>query len=379
MFISKDDAARFVTATLSAPEDGVCLSMQAVARMVVLLCDAALLPCCIIDETCSLAKSLYSVLSCFHNYDKRLYASEVEQNRILQLVVCLLDESHTLCGDDLVRKTITSYVNLVLDQIFIFISRRMLSVTHLQDYHQVNSYIIALRSFADEVDFVPKTKANLSKLQHMALQMLMAPTAPPLAHYFSMKVLSWISHWLRKHCHCTCDASGPCLVLQRLNMVMSYIVCEGRLNSPPVKRDTELKLTRDIQTLWGRLMSGYLEAGWSIVADFLHSCLKAEEVVISLRSVEDIVSDIARALEIGGRSMLVPVMNVLGVILPRCLASETLKLISICWSMIFELRKTELFWTAMEAFIQMLFQPSVMTISTYQDHLLQVSWHVYKY
>jgi hypothetical protein len=72
-------------------------------------------------------------------------------------------------------------------------------------------------------------------------------------------------------------------------------------------------------------------------------------------------------------------MNVLGNILPRCLVSETLKLISICWSMIFELRKTELFWTATEAFIQMLFQPSVMTAATYQDHLLQVSWHVYKY
>ncbi|XP_021924824.1 probable methyltransferase TARBP1 isoform X2 [Zootermopsis nevadensis] len=378
MFVSKDDAARFVTMTLSAPDDVVCLSMRGVARMVILLCDAALLPCCMIDKTCSLANLLYSILSCFHNCDKRLYASEAEQNRTLQLVVCLLNESHTACGDDLIRKTIISYVNSMMDQIFICISRRMLSAIHLQDYHLVNSYLLALSSFADEVDFVLQAKTHLSKLQDTALQVLVAP-APPMSYYFSMKVLSWISHWLQKHCHCTCDASGPCVILQRQGLVIHHIICERRLNSPPVKQNTELELTRDLQTLWGRMISGYLEAGWSVVADFLHSCHKAEDLVLSLRSVEDIVSDIASALEIGGRSALVPLMNVLGKILPRCLVSETLKLISICWSMVFELRKTELFWTAMEAFIQMLFQPLVMTTAAYQDHLLQYSYKIFSH
>jgi hypothetical protein len=373
MFISKDNAARFVTTTLSAPEDGVCISTRAVARMVVLLCDASLLPCCMIDNTCSLARSLYSVLSCFHDCDKRLYASEVEQNHSLELVVCLLSESHTVCEDDFVRKTVTSYVNSVLDQIFICISRRMLSVIHLQDYYVVNSYITALCSFADEVDLMSRVKANLSKLQDTALEVLGSSAASPMSYYFSMRVLSCISHWFRKHCHCTCDASGPCVVLERQSVLMNHVFQKGRLNSPPVKRDAELKLTRDLQTLWGRLISGYLEAGWSIVAHFLHSCLKAENLVLSLRSIEDIVADVARALEIGGRSTLIPVMNVLEKILPRCVVSETLNLISVCWSMIFEVRKTELFWTSMEAFIQILFQPSVMATAAYQDHLLQVS------
>jgi hypothetical protein len=373
MFISKDDAARFVTTTLSASEDELCLSTKAVARMVVLLCDATLLPCCMMDETYSLARSLYSVLSCFHNCDKRLYASETGQNHALQLVVCLLNESHTMCGDDPVTKTISGYVNLMLDQIFACISRRMVSVTHLQDYHLVDTYITALSLFSAEADLMPQAKANLTKLQDVALQMLVASTVPPMCHYFSMRVLSCISHWLRKHCHCTCAASLPCVIVDRQSMLISHIVVDGRLNLPPVKRDIELKLTRDLQTHWGKLTSGCLEAGWSIVANFLHSCIRAEDHVLSLRSVEDVVSDINKALEIGGRNVLVPLMNVLEKILPRCLLSKTFKLISTCWGMIFELRKTELFWTTMEAFIQMLFQPSVMVTAIFHDHLLQVS------
>jgi hypothetical protein len=157
-------------------------------------------------------------------------------------------------------------------------------------------------------------------------------------------------------------------------MLISYMVRDGRLNSPPAKQEIELQLTRDLQTLRGKLASTYLEASWSIVADFVHSCLRAEDQILSLRSVEDMVSDIGTALEIGGSVLLVPVMNILEKMLPKCFGSEMFKLISSCWSMIFELRKTELFWTTMEAFIQMLFQPSLMTTETCQDHLFQVSF-----
>jgi hypothetical protein len=372
-FISKDEAGRFVNMTLSASKDGVCLSTRAVARMVVLLCDARLLPCCMMDETYSLVRSLYTVLSCFHNYEKRPYANEAEQNRALQLIMCLLNESHTVSGDDLVRKTVSSHVNLMMDQIFTFISRRMSSVTHLQDYHLMGTYLSALSLFADESYLMPQVKVNLIKLQDIALQVLMAPTAPPICHYFSIRALSYISHWLRKHCHCTCAASKPCVIIQRQSTLISHIVKNGRLNSPPVKQDTELKLTRDLQTLWGKLTSGYLEAGWSIVANFLHSCLSAEDQVLSLRNVEDIVNDIAVALEIGGVGILVPLMNILEKILPKYLISDIFKLVSRCWKIIFELRKTELFWTTIEAFIQMLFQPSVMITATCREHLLQVS------
>ncbi|XP_023705380.1 probable methyltransferase TARBP1 isoform X3 [Cryptotermes secundus] len=373
MFVSKEDAARFVNMTLSTSADGVCLSTRAVARMVILLCDAALLPCCMMDETCSLARSLYTVLSCFHNCEKRLYASEAVQNHALQLIMCLLNESHTMSGDDLVRKTVSSHVNLMMDQIFAFISRRMSSVTHLQDYHLVDTYLSALSVFADEPRLMPEVKANLRKLEDIALQVLVAPTAPPMCHYFSIKALSYISYWLRKHCHCTCAASKPCVILQRQSILISHIVRNGKLNSPPVKQDTELKLTRDLQRLWGKLTSGYLEAGWSIVANFLHSCHSAEDQVLSLRNAEDIVSDIAIALEIGGMNVLVPLMNIMEKMLPKYLISEMFKLVSSCWKMIFELRKTELFWTTMEAFIQMLFQPSVMATATCRDHLLQYS------
>lgn len=373
MFVSKDDAARFSNMTLSTSEGGVCLSTRAVARMVVLLCDAALVPCCTMDETYSLDRSLYTVLSCFHNCEKRPYASEAGQNRALQLIMCMLSESHTVSGDDLFSKTISSHLNLMMDQIFTFIGRRMSLVTHLQDYYLVGTYLSALSLFADEPQLMPQVKSNLMKLQDIALQVLVAPTAPPMCHYFSIKVLSYMSHWLRKHCHCTCAAGNPCVIVQKQNTLISHIVRNGRLNSPPVKQDTELKLTRDLQTLWGKLMSGYLEAGWSIVANFLHSCLSAEDQVLSLRNVEDIVNDIAIALEIGGMSLLVPLMNILEKMLPKYLISEMFNLVSSCWKMVFELRKTELFWTTMEAFIQMLFQPSVMTTATCRDHLLQVS------
>jgi hypothetical protein len=373
MFVSKDDAARFANMTLSTSEDGVCLSTRAVARMVVLLCDAALVPCCMTDKTYSLDRSLYTVLSCFQNCEKRPYASEAVQNRALQLIMCMLNESHTVNGDDVVSKTISSHLNLMMDQIFTFIGRRMSLVTHLQDYYLVGTYLSALSLFADEPQLMPQVKSNLMKLQDIALQVLVAPTAPPMCRYFSIKVLSYVSHWLRKHCHCTCAANKPCVIVLKQNTVLSHIVRNGRLNSPPVKQDAELKLTRDLQTLWGKLMSGYLEAGWSIVANFLHSCLSAEDQVLSLRNVEDIVNDIAIALEIGGMSLLVPLMNILEKMLPKYLISEMFSLVSSCWKMVFELRKTELFWTTMEAFIQMLFQPSVMTAATCRDHLLQVS------
>jgi hypothetical protein len=85
------------------------------------------------------------------------------------------------------------------------------------------------------------------------------------------------------------------------------------------------------------------------------------------------ISDMGTALEIGGSVLLVPVMNILEKMLPKYFGSEMFRLISSCWDMIFESRKTELFWTTMEAFIQMLFQPSVMTTEACQDHLLQVS------
>jgi len=373
MFVSKDDAARFVSTSFLASAGQVCLSVTAVARMVVLLCDAMLLPCHMMDGTYSLARLLCAELSCFHNCDKRLYASEAGQNRTLQLVVCLLNESHTTCGDDLVRKTITGCVNLILDQIFAYISRRMSSVTHLQDYHLVDLYITAVKSLTAEPDILCQPKAHLTQLQGMALQVLMAPTAPPMCHYFGIRMLSCISHWLRNHCQCTCATSEPCVILQTQSNLISYIVGDGRLNSPPVKQEIELHLTRDLQTLWGRLTSTYLEAGWSIVTDFLHSCLRAEDQLLTLRSVEDMVSDMGTVLEIGGSVLLVPVMKILEKMLPKYFGSDVFRLISSCWSMIFELRKTELFWTTMEAFIQMLFQPSVMSTKTCQDHLLQVS------
>lgn len=374
MFVSKEDAAKFVcTAFLGSPNQ-VYLSVTAVARMVVLLCDAELLPCCMMDETCSLARSLCAVLSCFHNCDKRLYASEAGQNHTLQLVVCLLNESHTTCGHDLVRSTITRYVNLVLDQILTYITRRMSSVTHLQDYHLVDLYLTALVSLTSEPDILHQSQAHLTKLQDMALQVLMASTAPPMCHYFSIRVLSCISHWLRNHYKCMCAASERCVILQTQSMLISYLVRDGRLNSTPVKQEIELQLTRDLQTLWGKLTSTYLEAGWSIVADFLHSCFSAEDQISSLRNIEDMVGDIGTALEIGGSVILVPVMNILEKMLPKYFGSEMFKLISSCWSMIFELRKTELFWTTMEAFIQMFFQPSVMSSETCQDHLLEVSF-----
>jgi hypothetical protein len=374
MFVSKDDAARFVSTSFLASAGQVCLSVTAVARMVVLLCDAELLPCCMADGTYSLARSLCTVLSCFHNCDKRLYASEAGQNHTLQLVICLLNESHTTCGDDLVRKTVTGCVNLILDQIFTYISRRMSSVTHLQDYHLVDLYLTALISLSAEPDILHQPKAHLTKLQDVALQVLMAPTAPPMCHYFSVRVLAFISHWLRNHCQCTCTAIEPCVILQTQSILISYMVRDGRVNSPPVKQEIELQLTRDLQTLWGKLTSTYLEAGWSIIADFVHSCLRAGDQILSLRSVEDMVSDIGTALEIGGSVLLVPVMNILEKMLPKYFGNEMFKLTSTCWSMIFELRKTELFWRTMKAFIQMLFQPSVMTIEACQHHLLQVSF-----
>ena len=375
MIVNKEDAERFVSTSFLASAGKVCLNVTAVARMVVLLCDAKLLPIHMMDGTYSLARLLCAELSCFHNCDKRLYASEAGQNHTLQLVVCLLNESRSTCGDDLVRKTITGCVNLILDQIFAYISRRMSSVTHLQDYHLVDLYITALISLTAESDILRQPTAHLTQLQGIALQVLMTPTAPPMCHYFGIRVLSCVSHWLRNHCQCTCATSEPCVIFQTQSTLISFIVRDGRLNSPPVKQEIELHLTRDLQTLWGRLTSAYLEAGWSIVTDFLHSCLRAEEEILSLRNVEDMVSDMGTALEIGGSVLLVPVMNILEKMLPKYFGSEIFRLISSCWSMIFESRKTELFWTTIEAFIQMLFQPSVMATKTCQDHLLQVGFH----
>ncbi|KAJ4440705.1 hypothetical protein ANN_08853, partial [Periplaneta americana] len=362
----------------------VQLSTKTVARIIILLCDSDKLLCNTGDGSFTLTTYLQSLLSCFQDCEKRLYASQTTQEYSLELISCLLTESHALCHDrtgDVVRKTITGYVNSMLDQIFVYFHRRMFSITHLQDFHVADIHLTALSSFIAEASNLPNMKSSIMKLQDSIMELLETPNTPPMCKYFCMKILSHISRSLRKCCQCTCGKTEVCVIYEKQCVLISKIIKNGRLNVPPSKQQAELKLTRDLQTLWGKLTSEYLEAGWSVVADFLHACHSAESKVLSIRNVNEILSDIIQCVEIGGRNVLVPLMNVLEKIIFRCLTTENtdtvVKLINTCWNMIFEFRKTELFWTSIEAFIQMLFHPSMMTSAKCHDYLLEYSSKIF--
>ncbi|PSN36439.1 hypothetical protein C0J52_16303 [Blattella germanica] len=383
---NKDDAVKFISITLSGSESGtehmIDLSKKSVARFILLLCDAELLPYFVNNEACSLAKSLRIILSPFQNCEKRTYADGKILDNSLEMVNNLLKESQILNPDavkvDIIRKTILDCVDSMLDQIFAWFNKKMLSVSHLQDYHQVNICIATLETFTVNLEALPHVAANVSKLQETAENVAATANAPPICRYFSLKSLAITSCCLTRYSKCKCS-NGSCTLISKLENMVRNIVTDGNLNRTPVKKESDSHLTRDLQTLWGKLTSEYLEAKWSIVGNFLHSCRSSLDVVLNLRSSEFIVGDAAIALEIGGRNVLVPVMKVVEKILPKCMDSEnTLKLISTFWNLTFELRKTELFWTAMRAFICVVFQPFTMTAVEYQNYLLQYAEKIFQ-
>ncbi|KAL0267006.1 UNVERIFIED_CONTAM: hypothetical protein PYX00_009394 [Menopon gallinae] len=93
------------------------------------------------------------------------------------------------------------------------------------------------------------------------------------------------------------------LVLNR--DILSYL--RSDLNSPLVKTSEELSLSKNFQTLWGKMNSEYVEGNWKLLSDLTDS--PPDNLGVGNGKFIDLCLE---ALDIGGYTVLPPLMTVLG-------------------------------------------------------------------
>lgn len=103
-----------------------------------------------------------------------------------------------------------------------------------------------------------------------------------------------------------------------------------------------------------------------------------ETLAVSLDAAEG-------SLEFGGRTVIAPLLLSLKHILcrlPPNLHSRGIRLLENCWSAVLELRRNELFWPALNAFIATLMQSPLILNSGWASHYalkVRVAFHILSY
>ncbi|XP_067009826.2 probable methyltransferase TARBP1 isoform X2 [Anabrus simplex] len=388
-FMQAEEAWKYVSGSLTmiAKREVPQNDMRSLARMIVLLSDANLL----VDHnthrpTNVLIPLLKPLLDKITDCDMRMYMSEADVNNCIEMLTNLLKESETVnVKDDSTRRNIIELIIIVKQDVFTIIGRRMKSLSSLQAYHSIQLLTNSLQVISKEHTLLSVISKDIESLQNIAVHWIenASVEVSPVSLYFCVKILAWVSDcinvaYLKANSH---DAVSRSVIWQNQKAFIENVILNHQLNKTLNKRPVDGKLTRDLQTLWGKVVSEHVQAVWSIFAVHLHTCPQSDLENLTNILEDNILNEAMLSLEIGGRGVLVEVMSAMEVLLPRCLRTENqdvaLRLISLCWTGIFEHRKTELFWSAIEKFVQMLFQSLILAEIKMQTHLVEYAQKIF--
>lgn len=190
----------------------------------------------------------------------------------------------------------------------------------------------------------------------------------------SLSLFSIVKNWIEKVCKLILSTNSfsdfpvkKFIAIRTLNVLMgycpklafksdivSYLI--RNLNSPLVKTPEESNLSKQHQTLWGRMNSEYIEGNWKLLSDLTDSPI--EDLGLEHREFLDLCFE---ALDIGGYTALPSLMSVLGKavsVLP-C-ESKLEKLIEDIWNVIMERKKNEDFSRLTKMFVETIFQEDLL-------------------
>nr|CAD7574392.1 unnamed protein product [Timema californicum] len=386
-FVSKEIAENFVSvysshAMKTEPGNSMTISTTVLARIMLLLWDAELIPITKQGDNKALEIYLFKLVDCFQNCDKRLYSSEDTQENAFKILVNILQESDSFqnTSDDHTKEMILSIIEASINGIMVFMMRKLESASHLRDYDAIHFYMSSLDTFSKHLRLVSIIVHHLENLQKKSLDIYLGErVVHPIRTYFSCSILAWISKIVRKNS----KVSSLDQVIAKQKILVENIIINKNINHVLAREDTDTILTRDLHNLWGHVTSECIQNSWSMFALYLDMYHETGTRLAILADIEYILNEALVALEISGAGALVSVMEVMKYIMPHIVTTDSLQLVSkfmtLSWKLIFEMRKTEMFWKTIRAFVWMAFQKDSMINETLKPCLKQYANDIFSH
>lgn len=340
-FVESNCAISWLTSVISNPSK----PELALARLVVLLLDARKL-----DNLDVIAPILEAIEDC----EARLYASQGSQNFCMQLLAHLIQESEPLpihSEEDNTRQIVISFTRGALSNCLSLSGVRLKNAYEMAEYHQTESFLQCLEIlFLDPVTLPLLASLNLEALLQAAVDILKSfSEKPPLQVFYAVSIFKFIAIVQEHSC---LDRVRP-ILSEAINAVFT----SGQLARPLIThRDS--KLPQEVLELQGLLVSTHTQMVWELLAASPEAFKGLDDDAIS------VVLDAAEVtLEFGGRTAIAPLLLSLKHLLSRLpanLQSHGARLLENCWNAVLDLRRNELFWPALNAFISALMQTSIV-------------------
>ncbi|KAF4524335.1 hypothetical protein B566_EDAN015888 [Ephemera danica] len=326
------------------------LTSSAVARMLVLLCDADL-----VDEE-YLKGLMTQIMPQLDDCETRLYLCHEKVDDGLEFFVSFIEESGWT-DDGTIVSLVLSKVASMTGDIVTYLHSRLISPLSIHQYHSIQLYARIMQVLGNNLLV---NSEQTRKLLVMAVS-LSHDGDPSLAmqKYLAALVMDKISS-------CICNdlsSSNTCSELKEiLEAYVVKAVDSDTLNLTGA-RPEGVDMTRDLQSLWGRVASGQLRARWSTVSNVLSFS------TLSLPASQ-VLQQAIQGIELGGPEILPPVMKALGFFLHK--EEDVESIVASCYSLSFEHRKTELFWLSIEQFITMALNHNMLQRKDLTGQLMQV-------
>lgn len=383
-FVSEKDAQSFIQLHLSKENLEIHLSSESIARSLILLFDAGL----ILNENNRSTDLTFVIIrshfECLDGAGVRLYSCVKTHDECLKLIKNILIELRFIDNDtDLFQNILNASIFKVLHNpitsIIPYIHRRLRGITEINDYYSIELYIDLLYCLMKSGFITTNNLEDILTLQDKAFEISTRPiddNDTPIKRYFSLQILNWSAKYI--------TFSKNYISTSMLTIVTKFVkhmITNNRLNIILSKEKKDVNLSRNFQVLWGHVASKSIQASWSILNEFYNIMhLPQADFLTMITPANDFILQGLEALQIGGRHVVLYVLDVFRIILPKLLESPSevdvelpIKLISSSWKACFELRKMELFWTAFKKWIAMFFQKDIIAGRHNNKNILYVS------
>nr|CAD7425322.1 unnamed protein product [Timema monikensis] len=386
-FVNKEIAENFVSvysshAMKTEPGNSMTISTTVLARIMLLLWDAKLIPITKQGDNKPLEIYLFKLVDCFQNCDKRLYSSEDTQENTFKILVNILQESDSFqnTSDDHTKEMVLTIIEASLNGIMVFMMRKLESASHLRDYDSIHFYMSSLDTFSKHLRLVSIIFRHLENLQKKLLEIYLGEhVVHPIRTYFSCSILAWISKIVKKNS----KVSSLDQVIAKQKILVENIIINKNLNYVLAREDKDTILTRDLHNLWGHVTSECIQNSWSMFALYLDMYHETGTHLAILTAIEYILNEALVALEISGAGVLVSVMEVMKYMMPHIVTTDNLQLVlkfmTLSWKLTFEMRKTEMFWKTIHSFVWMAFQKDSMINETLKPCLKQYANDIFSH
>lgn len=348
-------------------------SLKSLALMIVLFFDAyhyEVTDRDIEKFDCFTINAFRKILLSFRGIEKRLYCDKSVFYNHLMLVAEIL-EKHLNFEEPKESKLLKIMIPFFND-IASYVKIQMMDMSKIEDYYAVPLYNKIIHYIL-----------NMQLLYNVGSENIInefyLPIATHLENYEqsrkplpSVKMYCWMQ--LLKTLF-NSDSFEPNYV--KLSGIYSYLT--KAVNEPLRKDFISSEMSLDLQTLWGKMNSEYLESKWDILEYLMRSTTLMQELKnnkrIEILSDLDLINFCDEALTIGGYGVLCPVMSILKNILLKWNEIKGEERIHLIWELILERRKTDSFKRLIKQFVEMLFQIKlILRESNVQEIHLTVSF-----